>query len=180
MAATFFRAQGLAVGASMVEEDLVPVARDIIQSADEQGVRLLLPNDVVVADEFSATARRREVLVNEIPPEWRIMDIGRRSATLFEGELASVKTVVWNGPMGVFEWEPFAEGTDRVARALARLHDATTVIGGGSTADIVTALGIADKMTHVSTGGGAALELLSGRSLPGVDALMDSPAAASG
>ena len=180
MAATFFRAQGLAVGASLTEDDLVPSAGDIIQTADELGVRLLLPEDLVVADEFSATALHQEVRAGEIPPDWLIMDIGRRSTALFEGALESAKTVVWNGPMGVFEWEPFAEGTGRIARALARLRGATTIIGGGSTADIVSALGLAEKMTHVSTGGGAALELLSGRSLPGVDALIDNPAPAAG
>jgi phosphoglycerate kinase len=133
----------------------------------------MLPVDVVVADSFSEEAACATVDVESIPAGWRIMDIGPRTAEAFEEELGRCRTVVWNGPMGVFEWEPFANGTTRVGMALARLGNAVTVVGGGSTAEAVERLGIADRMTHVSTGGGASLELLEGRVLPGVAALLD-------
>ena len=168
MAATFLRARGLDVGESLVEAEWVPAAKELL---DTFGI--LLPEDVVVADDFSKSATHRVVDVGEIAEGWRIMDIGPRTAAGFEGALASAKTVVWNGTMGVAEWPPFAEGTLRVARAIAGLKGATTVTGGGSTAEAVRALGLVDRMTHVSTGGGASMEFLEGRDLPGVAALQD-------
>ena len=173
MAATFLKAQGYDVGASLVEEDQVSAAGDLIGRADTSGPSVLLPTDVVVADEFSAVARHRLVGVGEVPPSWSIMDIGPRTASAFAEALGPAKTVVWNGPMGVAEWGPFAEGTRLVAKALADLKGAMTVIGGGSTAETVTALGLSDTMTHVSTGGGATLGFLEGTTLPGVAELMD-------
>ena len=178
MAATFLRFKGLEVGESLLEEDKVRLAGEIIATVNERGIRLLLPVDVVVADSFSADADHRVVDVGHIPPTWRIMDIGPRTAVAYGRALESAKTVIWNGPMGVFEWEPFAQGTAVIARALAGLADVTTVIGGGSTAEVVKALGLDDKMSHVSTGGGASLEFMEGRTLPGVAALMDVSAAA--
>ena len=170
MVATFLLARGLDVGDSLVERDRVRFAGSLMDTAD---ARLMLPVDVVVADSFSEEAACATVDVESIPAGWRIMDIGPRTAEAFEEELGRCRTVVWNGPMGVFEWEPFANGTTRVGMALARLGNAVTVVGGGSTAEAVERLGIADRMTHVSTGGGAALELLEGRVLPGVAALLD-------
>jgi phosphoglycerate kinase len=170
MVATFLLARGLDVGDSLVERDRVRFAGSLMERAD---ARLMLPVDVVVADSFSEEAACATVDVESIPAGWRIMDIGPRTAEAFEEELGRCRTVVWNGPMGVFEWEPFANGTRRVGMALARLGDAVTVVGGGSTAEAVERLGIADRMTHVSTGGGASLELLEGRVLPGVAALLD-------
>ena len=170
MVATFLLARGLDVGDSLVEGDRVRFARSFMDTED---ARLMLPVDVVVADSFSEEAACATVDVESIPAGWRVMDIGPRTAEAFEEELGRCRTVVWNGPMGVFEWEPFANGTRRVGMALARLEDAVTVVGGGSTAEAVESLGIADRMTHVSTGGGAALELLEGRVLPGVAALLD-------
>ena len=173
MAATFLKAKGLEVGDSLVEDERLQDASEIIRAAEEHGLSFLLPEDVVIADSFSETASHRVVDVSDIPQSWRIMDIGPRSTLSFEGALASAGTVVWNGPMGVFEWEPFASGTTRIARALAGLTDATTVLGGGSTVEVVEKLGIGDRMTHVSTGGGASLEFLEGKTLPGAAALMD-------
>ena len=170
MVATFLLARGLDVGDSLVERDRVRFAGSLMDTAD---ARLMLPVDVVVADSFSEEAACATVDVESIPEGWRIMDIGPRTAEAFEEELGRCRTVVWNGPMGVFEWEPFANGTRHVGMALACLGDAVTVVGGGSTAEAVERLGIADRMTHVSTGGGASLELLEGRVLPGVAALLD-------
>ena len=173
MAATFLKAQGLEVGDSPIEEDRLPSVAKLLREAGERGLQMLLPEDVVIADSFAESAGYRTVDAGEIPQTWRIMDIGPRTAAAFERALESAKTVVWNGPMGVFEWVPFADGTTRIARALAGLTGATTLVGGGSTAEVVEKLEIADEMTHVSTGGGASLELLEGKTLPGVAALMD-------
>ncbi len=168
MAATFLKARGLDVGTSLVEDEWVPAAKELLDRSD-----ILLPVDVVVSDGFSENASHRVVDAGSIPSGWGIMDIGPETATAFEAALAAAKTVTWNGTMGVAEWPPFAAGTARVANAIAGLKDATTVVGGGSTAEAVRALGLADRMTHVSTGGGAALEFLEGRKLPGVAALQD-------
>ena len=173
MAATFLKATGLEVGDSPVEEDRVQFAAQLIRNARRTGPGLLLPADVVIADSFSEAADHRTVGVSDIAPGWQIMDIGPRTASLFEEALRPCRTVVWNGPMGVFEWEPFAQGTARVASILAGLERSTTVVGGGSTAEAVDGLCLAGKMSHVSTGGGASLELLEGKVLPGVAALMD-------
>ena len=173
MAATFLKARGLTVGDSLVEEDQVPVAAELLRPSAEKGPGLMLPLDVVVADAFEAGAAHRVVDVDSVPKGWRIMDIGPRTALAFEQAISQTKTVVWNGPMGVFEWAAFAQGTIRIANALADLRGATTVVGGGSTVEAVASLGLTSRMTHVSTGGGASLELLEGKVLPGVAALMD-------
>ncbi|HID87994.1 MAG TPA: phosphoglycerate kinase [Anaerolineae bacterium] len=169
MANTFLKAQGYEVGESLVEDDRLEAARGLLAEA---GARLVLPVDVVIADAFSADANRRTVGVDGVPPGWRIMDIGPRTVALFKERLAGARTVVWNGPLGVFEYPPFAEGTRAIARALAEL-EATIIIGGGDSVAAVEQAGVADKMTHISTGGGAALEFLEGKELSGVAALQD-------
>ena len=173
MAATFLEARGLDAAESLVEKELVPRAGEIAAKAARKGVEVLLPEDVVVADSFSEGAAHRVVGACDVPAGWRIMDIGPNTAERFTQALAPAKSVLWNGPMGVHEWAPFANGTRRVAEALANMQDAETVIGGGSTAEAVAALGLEGKMSHVSTGGGASLEFLEGRELPGIAALLD-------
>jgi phosphoglycerate kinase len=167
MANTFFKAQGLEVGDSLVEEDSLEIARELLA---EGGDKLVLPVDVVVADAFAADANHKVVGVDEVEPGWRILDIGPATIAHFANRLAPAKTVVWNGPMGVFEFPAFAKGTLAVAGILAGL-DATTIIGGGDSAAAVNESGLADKMTHISTGGGASLEYLEGKELPGVAVL---------
>ncbi len=167
MANTFFKAQGYAVGDSLVEDDALDVARGTLARG---GDKLVLPVDVVVADAFEADAHSRVVAVDQVPAGWRIMDIGPQTLKRFEDVLRPARTVVWNGPMGVFEFTRFAEGTFAVARALAGL-DATTVIGGGDSAAAIEQSGLASQMSHISTGGGASLEFLAGKTLPGVAAL---------
>jgi phosphoglycerate kinase len=170
MANTFFKAQGFSVGDSLVEDEALDTARDLLDTASD---RLVLPVDCVVADRFDADADAKVVPVDQVPDGWRILDIGPASVAHFSNRLAAAKTLVWNGPMGVFEFPRFAEGTFAVARALAGLKDATTIIGGGDSAAAVEDSGLADKMSHISTGGGASLEFLEGKELPGVAALMD-------
>ncbi len=169
MANTFFKAMGFPVGDSLVEEDAVPTAKSLLTSG---GSRLVLPVDVVIADAFDNEANTRIVAPNEVPDGWRILDIGPKTVETFKSALTGARTVVWNGPMGVFEMPKFAEGTFAVARVLAELG-ATTIIGGGDSASAVKKAGVADKMSHVSTGGGASLEFLEGKVLPGVAALQD-------
>ncbi len=170
MANTFFKAQGLNVGDSLVEDDALDTARELLQSA---GDKLMLPVDCVVADRFDADAESRDVPVNEVPDGWCILDIGPVTVTRFSDRLMVAKTVVWNGPMGVFEFPRFAGGTFAIARVLAGLSGATTIVGGGDSAAAVERSGLADKMSHISTGGGASLEFLEGKQLPGVAALLD-------
>jgi len=170
MANTFFQAQGLNVGDSLVEEEALATARQLLESA---GDRLVLPVDCIIADRFEAEAEARVVPVDEVPAGWRILDIGPASVAHFSNRLAAASTVVWNGPMGVFEFPRFAAGTFAIARALAGLKGATTIIGGGDSAAAVEQSGLADKMSHISTGGGASLEFLEGKELPGVAALLD-------
>ena len=172
MASTFLKAQGIAVGASLVEDDQLDTARDVIAEAARRGVTLGLPVDAVIADKFAADAAARTVDVAAVPGGWMILDVGPKTVADYEANLRGVKTVVWNGPLGVAEWAPFAHGSHAVARFLAKLG-ATVVIGGGETVAMVTDLGIADQYAHVSTGGGASLEFLEGRELPGVAALLD-------
>jgi phosphoglycerate kinase len=169
MANTFIKAQGHEVGDSLVEDDSVPIALEILEQA---GKKLVLPVDVVVADAFADGARARTVGVDKVPPGWRILDIGPRSVGLFQKRLESARTVVWNGPMGVFEFPRFAAGTIALAAGLAR-SPAQTIVGGGDSVAAVRQAGLADKMTHISTGGGASLDFLEGKSLPGVEALED-------
>lgn len=172
MAATFLASRGTRTGASSVETDRLDDVQGISAKAEEHAVRLLLPRDVIVAERLDTGASARVVPVSAIPDDLVIADIGPAAASEFCQALARCQTVVWNGPMGVFEVPEFAEGTRRVAATLAALPG-TTVIGGGSTADAVTRFGLADKMTHVSTGGGAALTMLAGKPLPGVEVLED-------
>jgi phosphoglycerate kinase len=172
MAATFLKAKSYEVGSSLVEDDKLDFAARLLKDAAERGVRLLLPVDVVIADKVSAEAEVRVVPVEEIVPNWEIVDIGPKTITNFSEELRHCKTVFWNGPMGVYEIAKFARGTQAMAELLASLK-ATTVVGGGSTAEVVTAMKLADKMTFVSTGGGASLRFLGGKKLPGVEVLLE-------
>ncbi len=170
MANTFFVAQGLNVGKSLVEAEAIDTAKKLLA---ENADKLILPVDCVIAPEFKADADSRVVPVDEVPEGWMILDIGPATVAHFANRLAAAKTVVWNGPMGVFEFPKFAEGTFAVAKALANLQDATTIIGGGDSAAAAEQSGLADKMSHISTGGGASLEFLEGKVLPGVAALDD-------
>jgi len=172
MAATFLKAQGCPVGRSMVEDDRLELAAALIQTAAASRVSFLLPSDVIVAEELVQGAATQTVIVADIPDNAQIVDIGPQSAASFCAELGKCRTVFWNGPMGIYEIPAFSEGTSSIARCVSML-DATTIIGGGSTAEIVHKMGLTDRMTHVSTGGGASLRFLEGADLPGVDALLD-------
>ncbi len=172
MAYTFFKAKGWNVGSSLCEEDKIETARELMQKAEKNHVRLLLPADTVIADKFDADAERRTVASDAIPDGWMGMDIGPETRAQFADAVKNARTVVWNGPMGVFEMERFAEGTRAVAQALAD-SGAVTIIGGGDSAAAAKQLGFEDKITHISTGGGASLEFLEGKELPGVACLSD-------
>jgi phosphoglycerate kinase len=169
MAYTFLKAKGEPTGKSLVEEDKVELAKKLMAEA---GDKLLLPDDVVVADKFDAAAAPKTVAATAVPAGWRILDIGPATVKRYADALKGAKLVVWNGPMGVFEMPKFAEGTFAMAKMLAE-SGATTVIGGGDSASAVKKAGVAKQMTHVSTGGGASLEFLEGKKLPGVEALLD-------
>ncbi|CAL9192479.1 unnamed protein product [Musa hybrid cultivar] len=172
---TFYKAQGSSVGSSLVEEDKLNLATSLLEKAKSKGVSLLLPTDVVAADKFAADANCMVVPASGIPDGWMGLDIGPDSIKAFSESLDTTKTIIWNGPMGVFEFEKFAVGTEAIAKKLADLSAAgvTTIIGGGDSVAAVEKAGLADKMSHISTGGGASLELLEGKSLPGVLALDD-------
>lgn len=172
MAYTFFRAKGLNIGKSIVEEDKVELAKGLLEKAEKKGVSLLLPLDNMVAKEFNNESEHKVVSSDAITDEWMGLDIGPDTIQLFSETIANAKTVIWNGPMGVFEMPNFAIGTKEVARALAN-SGALTIVGGGDSAAAVEQLGFADKISHVSTGGGASLEFLEGKTLPGIDALMN-------
>lgn len=172
MAATFLKAQSYEVGLSLIEAEMQDTTARLIEEARKSGAHLLLPVDVVVADELNNEAKTEVVPIEKIPKNKRIVDIGPQTITNFSQELRNCKTVFWNGPVGIFEIPQFAKGTQELARLLASLG-ATTVIGGGSTAEVVNEMGLANKMNFVSTGGGASLEFLSGEKLPGVEALRD-------
>ena len=172
MAFTFAKAQGGSIGNSLLDESHVEAALDMLNQAKLKGVNFLLPVDAVAADAFKNDANRRTVDIMSIPDGWIGMDIGPKSIEIFKAAVADAQTVIWNGPMGVFEFKNFAEGTRAVAEALAG-SGAVTIIGGGDSASAVRQMGYADKMTHISTGGGATLELLEGRELPGLTALDD-------
>ena len=169
IANTFLKAKGYEIGQSLVEDESLDVARAMLERAGE---KMALPVDVVVADRFDAEAISKVVPVDQVPRDWRILDIGPETVELFRRKLTGARTVVWNGPMGVFEFPKFAVGTEAIARILAE-SGATTIIGGGDSAAAVEQAGLADKMTHISTGGGAALEFLEGKELPGVAALLE-------
>ncbi len=172
---TFYKARGLSVGKSLVEEDKLELAKSLEAKAKEKGVDLLLPTDVVVADNFAADANSQTVSVESIPDGWMGLDIGPDSVKVFQEALGDCKSVIWNGPMGVFEFDKFAAGTEAIARTLADLtkKGTTTIIGGGDSVAAVEKVGVADQMSHISTGGGASLELLEGKVLPGIAALDD-------
>lgn len=172
MAYTFFKAEGRTIGNSLCEDDKVELAKELIKKAKEKNVNLLLPIDTVVADKFSNDANIKIVEKN-IPDGWIGLDIGPKTIKLFQEQIINAKTVVWNGPMGVFEMSNFANGTKAIADALVKTKDATTIVGGGDSVAAITQLGYSDKVSHVSTGGGASLELLEGKILPGIDCLND-------
>lgn len=172
MAYTFMAALGEEVGKSLLEEDYKQYALDMLKKAEDKGVKLLIPVDTVIADDFSNDANIKTVGRGEIPAEWEGLDIGPKTCELFADAIKGAKTVVWNGPMGCFEMPNFAAGTVAVAEAMSEI-DATTIIGGGDSAAAVNQLGYGDKMTHISTGGGASLEFLEGKELPGVAAAND-------
>ena len=172
MAYTFFKAQGYEVGNSLCEPDKCELALNLMKKAEEKGVKFLLPVDTRVGKEFKPDTESKTVAWTEIPEGWEGFDIGEKTIEMFKNELKTAKTVVWNGPLGLFEFDQFAIGTNEIAHALAEL-DATTIIGGGDSAAAVEKAGLADKMTHISTGGGASLEFLEGKKLPGVECLLD-------
>lgn len=170
MAFTFLKAQGLDVGNSLVEDELLPEALHVMDEAKKLGVKLYLPVDVVAAQTFSADSTMKFVTTQEIPKGWMGLDIGPATSRLFREALNDAQTILWNGPMGVFEMEKFSKGSFKMSHTIAEAH-ATTVVGGGDTADVVARAGDADEMTFISTGGGASLELIEGKELPGVKPL---------
>ena len=170
MAYTFLKAKGANIGNSLLDEERIDFANEMMKKAEERGVKLLLPVDTVVVKEFKNDTEYKTVDADNIPDGWEGVDIGEKTRELFAEALKDAKTVVWNGPMGVFEFENFAKGTNAVAKALSEI-DATTIIGGGDSAAAVNQLGYGDKMSHISTGGGASLEFLEGKELPGVAAV---------
>ena len=172
MAYTFRKALGFEVGNSLLEEDKIELAKELMKKAEEKGVKLLLPVDNTIADKFAPDANT-QIVEGDIPAGWEGLDIGPKTIALYASEVANAKTVVWNGPMGVFEFEKFAVGTKAIAQALADNAGAITIIGGGDSAAAVAQLGFADKVTHISTGGGASLEYLEGKVLPGIACLND-------
>ena len=172
MAYTFFKAQGYNVGNSLCEVEKTGLALQAMEKAKEKGVKLLLPIDTKIGKEFKPDTESKTVAWTEIPDEWEGFDIGEKTIEMFKKELQNAKTVIWNGPLGLFEFDQFAIGTNEIAKTLAEL-DATTIIGGGDSAAAVTKAGLAHKMTHISTGGGASLEFLEGKKLPGIECLQD-------
>ena len=172
MAYTFFKAQGYSVGDSLCEEDKCDLALEIMEKAKEKKVKFLLPIDNKIGKEFKPDTESKTVKSTEIPDGWEGLDIGEETIKLYREELQNAKTIVWNGPLGVFEFDQFAVGTNEIAKALGDI-DAIKIIGGGDSAAAVEKAGLADKMTHISTGGGASLEFLEGKKLPGIEALMD-------
>ena len=172
MAYTFFKAQGYNVGNSLCEVEKTGLALEAMEKAKAKGVKLLLPIDTKIGKEFKPDTESKTVAWTEIPDGWEGFDIGEKTIEMFKNELQSAKTVIWNGPLGLFEFDQFAIGTNEIAKTLADL-DATTIIGGGDSAAAVTKAGLADKMTHISTGGGASLEFLEGKKLPGIECLQD-------
>lgn len=172
MAYTFYKAQGYGVGNSLCEPEKCDLALKLMKKAKDKGVKFILPVDTKIGKEFKPDTESKTVEWTEIPDEWEGFDIGEKTIEIFKEELKTAKTVVWNGPLGLFEFEKFAKGTNEIAKALAEI-DATTIIGGGDSASAVEKAGLADKMTHISTGGGASLEFLEGKKLPGIECLQD-------
>ena len=173
MTYTFVKAMGYNIGDSICEDDKIDLAKSLIEKAKAKGVKLLLPVDTKVGKEYDANTESKTVKISEIPNDWMALDIGQKTIELYKKELQNAKTVVWNGPLGVFEFPQFAIGTNKIATFLGNLQGATTIIGGGDSAAAIEKLGIADKFTHISTGGGASLEFLEGKKLPGVECLQD-------
>jgi phosphoglycerate kinase len=174
MAYTFLKAQGHSIGKSLVEEDKIDLAKELLRQAKTQKIKFLLPTDHVIADRVEAGATTKIVGPGEpIPANMMALDIGPQSTEAFSDEVASARTIVWNGPMGVFELPPFSKGTFKIAQAVADNAAAISIVGGGDSVAAVKAAGVADKITHISTGGGASLEFLEGKKLPGVEALTD-------
>ena len=173
LAYTFVKAQGYEIGKSLLEEDKIDLAKSFIEKAKEKGVKFLMPIDAVVANEFSPDAEAKVVDIDQIPADWQGLDIGPKTIAQYRDVIQNSKLVIWNGPMGVFEYEKFADGTKGVADALAKAENTYTVIGGGDSAAAVEKFNVADKMDHISTGGGASLEFMEGKELPGVAALND-------
>jgi phosphoglycerate kinase len=175
MANTFLKAMGYDMAESLVEEESIDTAKSLMEKAKQAGARLLLPNDGIAAKEFSADSEYKTVAADSVPAGWRMLDIGPETVATFSDAATNAKTVIWNGPMGVFELEPFAGGTRSIAQALANAtaSGAFTIVGGGDSVAAVEQSGLAPKISHISTGGGASLELLEGRTLPGVDILND-------
>lgn len=173
MAYTFFKAQGYNVGNSVCELDKLDLATSLMEKAKAKGVKMLLPVDNKVGKEFDPNTESKIVKYSEIPDEWEGFDIGPETIKIYTEELKNAKTVLWNGPVGLFEFDQFAVGTNAIANCLAELKDCTTIIGGGDSAAAVTKAGLADKMTHISTGGGASLEFIEGKKLPGIECIQD-------
>jgi phosphoglycerate kinase len=173
MAYTFLKAQGVAIGKSLIEDEMIDTAKNVIQKAAQAGVKIYLPVDHTVTKQFAADAESSVTADSSIGADYMGMDIGPKSIELFNNAIKGVKTVFWNGPMGVFEFQKFAAGTQSIAKSLSELKGAITVIGGGDSVSAVKKAGVADKMSHISTGGGASLELVEGKVLPGVKALND-------
>ena len=173
MAYTFFKSMGYNVGNSICELDKLDLAKELMEKAKQKNVELVLPIDNVIADEFSPDANAKVINSDEIPDNWEGLDIGPNTVELFKEKLAGAKTVVWNGPVGLSEYEKFANGTRSIAKLLSEMENTITIIGGGDSAAAIEKLGLADKMTHISTGGGASLEFLEGKKLPGIEALLD-------
>ncbi len=175
MVFTFLKAKGLEIGKSLLEEDRIGMAKELLEEAKRRNVPMLLPSDVVVADAFDNNAANRIVPVEEIPGDWMGLDIGPNAIDTFCVEIKKAKTIVWNGPMGTFEMENFATGTREIAKALAEATDAgsTSIVGGGDSAAAITIFGFESQISHISTGGGASLEFLEGKKLPGIEALTD-------
>jgi phosphoglycerate kinase len=173
MANTFVKAMGGQTGSSLVEEDLLDTARTVIEQAKAKGVKLHIPTDAVVADAFAATANTDQCEANAVPDGWMALDIGPKSIETFRNAILGSKTILWNGPMGVFEMEPFQQGTIAIANAVAEATEkgAFSLVGGGDSVAAVNQFGLADKISYVSTGGGAMLEYLEGKVLPGIDAI---------
>jgi phosphoglycerate kinase len=175
MVYTFYKAKGWEIGTSLLEEDKIGLAKEILEEAEQKNVALHLPVDNVIADDFSNDAERKTVAAGQIPENWMGLDIGPETIAKFSSEVAKAKTVVWNGPMGAFEMPNYAIGTRKIAEALAEstAKGAISIIGGGDSAAAISIFGLDDKMSHISTGGGASLEFLEGKKLPGIEALSD-------
>lgn len=173
MAYTFFKSMGYTVGDSICEEDKLDLAIELMEKSKQKNVKLVLPIDNVIADEFSNDANIKTIDSDQIPDGWEGLDIGPKTVELFKEELKNAKTIIWNGPLGLSEFSNFANGTDSIAKYLGNMKDAITIIGGGDSAAAIERIGISDKFTHISTGGGASLEFLEGKKLPGIECLQD-------